>query len=342
MSDDAVDVVTVPDFTGPAAAQFELRTLLFLGSWLEHGGASREWPLHLACIGRPPDSVRRLGHRAGVSITIHEPLAGSLPVFNNKLRAFEITPTHERLLLVDTDTLILRDLAPMAGAVGGGIGVCPATYNHLPEAIWKQVFEWVGVPYPSGTGFCWAYQLGTDVVGPAGCWESSSGMPPYFNSGVLLTSWSTGLGDLWRRHLLCIAERFGHELTGELTERITYVDQYALATAVSVLQQAGVRVELLPLAYQARLPLLVAGVLTWDDVALFHYAQTPGIYGITAGDLARLLYGTRLAAVRRWLAQRFGLRFIRSPVYRLVEPRHLRAIEGFYIYTHRIFQKYVR
>src|SRR3989304_84534 len=86
-------------------------------------------------------------------------------------------------------------------------------------------------------------------------------------------------------------------------------------------------------------PRRLLGVLLWN--APFHYAQPPGIYGRSAGDLARLLYGTRLAAVRRWLAQRFGLRFIRSPVYRLVEPRHLRAIEGFYIYAHRIFQKYV-
>ena len=52
-----IDVVTVPDFQWPASELFEVRTRLFLGSWLENAGAAREWPLHLACIGEPPPSV---------------------------------------------------------------------------------------------------------------------------------------------------------------------------------------------------------------------------------------------------------------------------------------------
>ena len=63
------DVVTVPDFQGANPALFEARTLLFLGSWLENAGSAREWPLHLACIGEPPESVRRLAERCNAIVS---------------------------------------------------------------------------------------------------------------------------------------------------------------------------------------------------------------------------------------------------------------------------------
>ena len=54
MSGDALDVAVVPDFGGSAPRLFEIRMLLFLGSWLEHRGRSRDWPLHVATIGALP------------------------------------------------------------------------------------------------------------------------------------------------------------------------------------------------------------------------------------------------------------------------------------------------
>ncbi len=71
----AFDVVTVPDFAGANAHIFEARALFFLASWMERAGAAKEFPVHLACIGEPPESVRWLAERAGASITVHEPVS---------------------------------------------------------------------------------------------------------------------------------------------------------------------------------------------------------------------------------------------------------------------------
>ena len=68
------DVVTVPDFSGKNARLFELRALFFLAFWLEYAGSCRDYPLHLACIGPPPESVRRLAARCNAAITIHNPV----------------------------------------------------------------------------------------------------------------------------------------------------------------------------------------------------------------------------------------------------------------------------
>ncbi|MFH1277500.1 MAG: hypothetical protein ABIK65_03865 [Candidatus Eisenbacteria bacterium] len=53
------DVVTVPDFRPGKRPDFETRALFFLASWIDYGGAASGVPLHMVCVGEPPDSVRR-------------------------------------------------------------------------------------------------------------------------------------------------------------------------------------------------------------------------------------------------------------------------------------------
>lgn len=339
-----VDVITVPDFSSEAASRFELRTLLFLGSWMEHRGGSRSWPLHLACIGEPPASVRRLAARAGAVVTVHEPFDRSYPAPCNKLRAFDLPPTSDRFLLLDTDVLVLRDLEPLASAVGDGIGVGPATGNPISEILWHRVFEAIGVPYPRAAGTCWhaMWDLSAHRRITTAYREQCLSMPPYFNSGVVLAPWRCGLGPVWMDHtrrLMAAVEDLA--LSSEDQGVVRFLDQVSLATATAALALSGVQVVTPPLAYQARPPLLVSGVLPWNEVALFHYIKTLSHHGETVKGVGELLYGRRLHAARRRLAGWFGLWVVRSPVFRLVDPRRVQTYGGFFDHIHRIFRDHI-
>jgi hypothetical protein len=338
----AADVITVPDFSGPAVPGFELRALLFLGAWIRHHGASRSWPLHLACIGEPPASVRRLAGMAGASVTVHPPMPAPFPETANKLRGLEIAPSSDRFLLLDTDTVVLKDLAPMARAVGDGIGVGPATFNHLPEPLWRRIYELVGVPYPGPTGTCWHAQWDLSAHRPISppALEQCLRMPPYYNSGVVMAPWSLHLGRLWKEHIERIVRGLDSAPVPAGTKWVRHSDQHGLATATEALRREGARVVTLPLPYQARPPLLHAGVLQWPEVALFHYVKVFRPYGETVAGVRDLLYGRRLSRLRRMVAGALGLRAIRSPAHRRMEERHLRVYNGFLGHVHRVFAQF--
>jgi hypothetical protein len=338
-----VDVITVPDFTGEAAPRFELRTLLFLGAWVRHQGASRSWPVHLACIGDPPISVRRLAARARASITVHPPMPHPFPPTCNKQRGFEVAPTATRFLLLDTDTLVLRDLAPLADAVGSGIGIGPTTGNHFPAPVWRQVYRSVGVAYPQAAGTCWhaSWNLSAHKrISPA-YREQCRLMPPYHNGGVVIGRWAHRLGDRWRAHGALIAPLAAEQPPEIRRAFLRHIDQLSLATATAALAQSGVPMIPLPLAYQVRPPLLRAAVVSWSDVALFHYARVLAPYGESVDGISRLLYGRRWHRVRRWLAGRFGLRAVHSPVHRVVDPLTVRTHEGFFEELRQIMRTHV-
>ncbi len=310
----AVDVITVPDFSGASSARFELRTLLFLCAWMRHRGASRSWPLHIACIGNPPESVRRLAALAGASLTSHEPMPPPFSSTGNKLQGLEIVPTAGRFLLLDTDVLVLRDLDPLAQEVGEGIGAGPARFNLLPEPIWRRIFDCVGGRYPV-------------IAGP----------PPYYSSGEILAPWSLGLGSVWREHVRRILEAFAPDPLSGNWKWQRHAEQHGLATAIEAFRQRGIPVSMIPPPFRARPYMLLARTIRWRQVSLFHYVKMFGAEVESVEGVSRLLYGRRLAGARRWLAGRLGLRAIRSPVYRLVEPGRLRACGAFFDYVSRLF-----
>ena len=97
------DVVTVADFSGKSAHVFEARSLLFLASWLGNAGQARDYPLHLVCIGEPPDNVCKLARKAGARLTVHEPLAIGQVKTANKLRGLEVKgePGHGVTVIVN-------------------------------------------------------------------------------------------------------------------------------------------------------------------------------------------------------------------------------------------------
>jgi hypothetical protein len=314
----AVDVVTVPDFTGPAAPRFELRTLLFLGSWLSHQGASRAWTVHLACVGDPPVSVRRMAAFAGAEITRHAPVDPRWPRSCNKLRAFEIARGSPMFLLLDTDTLVLRDLAPLLGAVGDRTALGPATFNPVPEHMWRRIFELADAPYP----------------GPAGS------IPPYYNSGVVMGAWAHDLGARWTRHLDRLLSAADDAFWNQVPRSRRFADQYALATAAAALVASGGTVIHLPPQYHVRPPLLDAGAVSWRETALLHYPRMLVPYGETVETVAAWLYGARYGRVRRLLSRWLGLRVVRAPILR-DQPRARRGWWGAFAQrVHAIVQEF--
>jgi hypothetical protein len=334
----AVDVVTVADFEGRAAARFELRTLLFLGAWIQHQGSSRTWPLHLVCIGEPPRSVQRLAKRAGASVSVHGPLVFNPRRNSNKLRAFDIAPTTDRLLLLDTDVVVLRDLSPLAALVGCGIGVGVATLNYLPEETWKALYETTGVPYPGATGTAWCADehlasrrgLTSDQAALSSC------MPPFFNSGVILAPWHADLGARWSRHHEQIVQFLQEHPTDWPGEQVIS-DEPALATAVEHLRLQGTPAVMIPWIYHTRPLLLRAGAVRWEDVAIFHYHNSLNPYAQTLGDLRQLLYGSRVRPPGKRLAGPAGRAAVRPSLSRRVPLRDLHAFAEFYTFLHRTF-----
>ena len=144
---DACDVVIVPDFQRARAAIFEARTLLFLASWMENAGDARRFPLHLACIGAPPQRVRRMAERCGASITIHEPVGADFRGMSNKLRGLEIEGRHDCVLLLDTDIVVLADLGPVA-KLGRRLALAPVTRASLPFGHWETIYHALGASVP--------------------------------------------------------------------------------------------------------------------------------------------------------------------------------------------------
>ncbi|MDI6772682.1 MAG: hypothetical protein QME77_08855 [bacterium] len=305
----AADVVTVPDFDGPSAGRFRLATLLFLAAWLDHRGASRSWPLHLACIGEPPASVRRLADKAGAHVSVHAPLLMTPGRTSNKLRGFEVAARTDRMLLMDTDVLILRDLAPLADLVSSGIGVGPATVNHFTERTWRQIYQAVEVPYPGPTGTCWCAD--TRLAGFRRLTDEQRDMcrhmPPYFNSGVVMAPRALDFGTLWGNHLRRVVPLFTGTAPLENWGGGGEGDEHALATAVESCRQRGAAVVPIPWPYHTRPILLRSGFQAWSRVALFHYHGALKPHAGSLDDLGRFLEnarsgdGEKAASPARWL-----------------------------------------
>ncbi len=302
-------MVAVPDFSTPArSVVFEARTLFFLASWLENAGAARALPLHLACIGEPPSSVRRLAERCGARVRVCElmSLAGSLTA--NKLRGLETPVEFERLLMLDTDVFILGDFSTLVTEVPLGIAAAPVGSKWVPEALWQRIYRQLEMPLPEERAPMLQVECGLQTAAQArhqefGQTTDLTQMLPHYNSGVILAPYACGLRELWADHLVRIAELFTPELVqrelretsasrGPLwrkvsrtarkswerftTRRAKYprsvraCDQASLSTAIQLLRARGVPFHRLSDAYHARSLHCQAGRLRLDDMKIYH------------------------------------------------------------------------
>jgi hypothetical protein len=277
----ACDIVTVPDFAGPARAQFEARTLLFLAAWIEYGGRTRSWPLHLACIGEPPDSVQSLAARCGARLSVHAPLGAEGRGSGNKIRGLEVRGVTDHVLLLDTDVLILSELRQLT-ALDSGIAVAPAMKPRVPGRYWPRIYAALEMAAPAERMPCIAAGLECglrgDVLYPEQPQEMAA-MLPYYNSGVILMPWSVQLGAVWERHIRAIASLFTK--ADAVWPSVMASDQAGLATAIQQCRAQGTPVIPLPGACHAHWLSLYRNtppIETWELFhALFVFGKTTAV-----------------------------------------------------------------
>ena len=266
------DVITVPDFTEGDTAVFEARTLVFLATWIERAGPARDFPLHVACIGEPPASVRRLAARCGARVTVHEPLRlrADNPV-GNKFRGLEIEPRTDRFLLLDVDTAILADLSPLSD-LGDCVAASPDDAPNVTLADWRRIHDAYGLPCPAPIRplIC-ELDLPRHPRRMMGN-EAEDGqvetMMPYFNGGVVFAPWACDLRRRWEQNVVRIAGLFD-ESAGP-RRWIHHSDQAGLALTLEMLRHDGWDVRRLPDAFNARWQHLYAGAPLPDEIAVMH------------------------------------------------------------------------
>jgi len=263
MATHAFDVVAVPDFSEPVARRFEIMTLFFLASWLEFGGRSRDLPLHLACIGEAPETVRVLAERCGAEITTHQPLL--FGAFANKLRGFEVNRKTDHILLLDSDMLVFSEIHGLPAALGGDCIAAAASNGpcRVPPHRWAKIHRALGLPYPTSQVIPLDRELDTFQCAP---YRDREDFPPHYNGGMVYAPWASGLGEVWRDHLVRIFE-IEPNIKGPKKQ---VSNQPSLATAIHELQLQGVAFRPLPDEYHVRWQHIAAGAVTSRDTKLLH------------------------------------------------------------------------
>ncbi|MFM7185964.1 MAG: hypothetical protein ACKO4Z_14520 [Planctomycetota bacterium] len=266
------DVVTVPDFTEGDTAVFEARTLVFLASWAECGAAARGFPLHVACIGEPPASIRRLAGRIGASVTVHEPIRLRHDHHvGNKLRGLEVEPRTDRFLLLDVDIAILSGLDRIA-AFERCIAACPEDAPNVRLEDWRVIYAGFDLPLPA-TIPPLAVELDLPrfprrMMGYEAGDAQLEAMLPYYNGGVVFAPWDCGLRGLWEQSIRRIAGLFPE--TPGPRKWIHHSDQAALAVSIALLQRDGLAFRRLPDGFNARWQHLYAGSPPPEAISVMH------------------------------------------------------------------------
>ena len=312
------DVVTVPDFSGPAAELFEARTLLFLGSWLDCAGAARDWPLHLACVGEPPPRVRALAEKAGARVTLHEPVEGGRVPTYNKLRGFEVERASERLLLVDTDVIFLGDPSGL-DALEPRLSLIPAGSHRIPLSLWETTCGALGRPVPAKRFLCQRGEL-ADRLPRRAVHGAKHRVPgaPYYNSGVMMIPWRDADAFLavWLRTMRALVHHFPPEV--KANQKISKEDQCGLALAVDEWERDHPEVQRLSPPLHVNWIAVMAGELRAAEVAIYH-----AVHFLRLGDPRRL---DPLAEVDAY--ERFVLEHVYPPTLGGRALRALRAATG--------------
>jgi hypothetical protein len=263
----AIDVVVCPDFAGPLRQVFETRTLLFLGSWLEHEGASRCWPLHLVCIGEPPESVRELAGRCGAAVSVRDGLPGLGNRIMNRLRGLEIESRTGRILMVDCDTIVLRDLAPVL-ELGECFAAKVGPRNPLPADLWQEIFDVAGVKMPPERVEPWVLGVADRLPREGSRRTYREPMPPYFQAAVYLVPARSSLRANWERIQRTLSERYA-DRPGPY-DRLWKKTQSSLSICVAILASEGIPWRWLPDSLNVTHPMYASGDISYEETRIFH------------------------------------------------------------------------
>jgi hypothetical protein len=293
------DVVIVPDFSGKGARAYEARTLLFLASWIENAGRAREFPLHIACVGEPPASVRWLADRCGAFVSVHAPVGDGLRGSANKLRGLEVDGRTDRFFLLDVDTVILSDPSELS-EFGRCIAAAPANVPRVPEAYWRRIYPKLGLELPSERISCVAAEMSCQprlgIIYPEQVGEMTS-MLPYFNGGVVFAPWDCGFRELWESHMRTILTLFTER--DAVWKHISASDMTGLATTIQSLRVRGIPFERLPASYNTIWWHYYRGVLSVEETKVFHAMFIFGKTTAATYSLAMQLYRFRLHVMHR-------------------------------------------
>jgi hypothetical protein len=263
----AIDVVVCPDFAGPLQQVFAARTLLFLGSWLEHEGASRSWPLHLVCIGEPPEPVRELAGRCGATVSVRDGLPGLGNRIMNRLRGLEIESRTGRILMVDCDTIVLRDLAPVL-ELGDWFAAAIGPRNPLPADLWREIFDVAGVKMPPERVEPWVLEAADRLPRQGIRRTFREPMPPYFQAAVYLVPARSSLRANWERIQRMLSERYAGR-PGPY-DRLWKKTQCSLSVCVAILASEGIPWRWLPNSLNATHPMYASGEISCQETRIFH------------------------------------------------------------------------
>jgi hypothetical protein len=336
------DVVTVPDFQGSNPALFEARTLLLLGSWLENAGSSRKWPLHLACIGEPPESVRRLARRCDALVSVHPPTAGGKAPTRNKLRGFGVKPRTDRLLLVDADVLFLGDPAPILD-LGDCLAIAPAGNHRVPQEMWQRIYDALEMPLPEERMFCIRAELANRL--PKRAWHGPHHLEPmihYYNSGIFLVPWARApaLLEHWEGYLDRLAELF--PLAEPAHRKIAVEDQVSLALALERMKEMRAPLRRLPDRLHTTWMHLMAGVVAFEDARMYHavHLLRLGDPGPTADWLREVALYESFILGHVYPPTAWG-RLFRAWRYLTGEPPEIAGIRSLCAHVRELVERYV-
>ena len=296
MTERPFDTVIVPDFRPGRAALFEGRALLFLACWSAYAGGAREWPLHVVCIGEPPETVRRAAKRAGASLAVKEPIDAELRGTSNKIRGLETPARTGRIFLLDADAFPLGDLSDLAAA-GEGVALSPALQPRIPEETWPEIYGLLGLEEPEERIVSIRAELDCPRQSRSVRWDRSlphRSIHPYYSGGAVLLPADGGLRELWEENIRRIRAAFGDG--GRRGRAFSESDQAGLAAAVQALRARGVPVRRLPDHFHANWLHLFRGTIPPEEIRVFHAHKIfrGGAAGGPRSGPAR--YGSFLAA----------------------------------------------
>ena len=183
--------------------------------------------LHLACIGEPPGSVRQLADQCGAIVSLHEPLQLNDGLTTNKLRGLETVGDGARLLLLDSDLLVLNELSSLPKVIPADtFAAAPSCAHRVSDEYWERIYGTLNLPRPVERILSIRAERGLNEATP---------MYPYYNSGVLMFPTGYNLRKFWEQDIASIRSIFLAQAKTKITPAllaVTASDQAGLATAL--------------------------------------------------------------------------------------------------------------
>jgi hypothetical protein len=193
------------------------------------GGSLAEAPIVAMFVERVETRHEEALTDQGVEVRVVDRVDPRSPA-SNKLRMLELADSHrfDALLAIDTDTLVLGDIAPFFSS--SAIRVKPENHSPYGPETWAGIYEALAIPPPSRS----AVMTSTGEI-----------TSPYFNSGVVFVPYGRcgELLEAWTKAVHDVLDLYGDRPELVPAKERHWTNQLALAVAVA---GAGLPVDPLP------------------------------------------------------------------------------------------------